>query len=156
MRGLKLTAAILTIISGAASLYVGLAVGLSGLWLGSLVGSYAMPLMLVGIVEAILGIAFIIMGSMFCKRKDQKGLAITIAVLNIISLVAGILMPLFHGAGTISIGAMDVVGWIIPVFVIVVCFIYAAKVGKDSPQAPLPQQPPQQQPPQQPPQTPQQ
>jgi len=132
MRGLQLAAAILTIISGAFAVLGGLLTGIIGdlARTATTTTNWGAILTAIGVIELLLGILMIVFGSLFCKPNAKKWVPIAIILLNILTLVFGFVMSYAVGAGSLRVGAMDVIGWIIPIFVIVVCIMYLFKSKK--------------------------
>ena len=123
MRGIKLTAAILSIILGALFTFSGLVLA----WMSSLLNMYVglvgfanTWLTITGYLYLGFGIAMIVLGSLYCTRKKRTGVGIALLALNAILIILTIVEGVVGG----TFGILTIISMIIPIIITVFIIVY--------------------------------
>ena len=82
------------------------------------------------------GVASIVIGSLFCKSKKQKGLAIALIVMNAVLIGLSIYSAAVTGGDALANGGFEgsfssgIIGYVISALIIVFCAIHIAMADK--------------------------
>ena len=93
MRGVQLSAAIISIVVGAIGTIFGLLIAIGGGLVADIgFGGIGAVIVIIGVLKMGVNVGAIVLGGMFCINKRQMGVGIALLVMNVISMIFWILM----------------------------------------------------------------